>query len=285
MSFVSRLLLFLIITAVLITSAGAYIITINAPDKLTSGTPLVITGNTTFPEDTYFDLVLFYSKYTAGEVIRQKIIVDQSKQFRSEFETRDLQKGQYKIEVHNIVSDGKEFVETNLGSSSVTRRVVTLVDRTDEITIESSNAQKFGAALTITGRVKNLGNGVVTLRAFGPDNFTFGPQQLITKPGYADKDGHFSTQIPVSVPGEYQVSFSDKNGFISEIPFNVTNEDGTMKTQTPAPTIPEMTETPTTIPTTALPTSTPTPIPTKSPLPGFIVIGGLIVAYSLQKRS
>jgi hypothetical protein len=283
MSVISRSLLFLIAIALLITTVSAYIITINGPDKVTSGSPLVITGNTSFPEDTYFDIVLFYSKYTAGEIKRQKIIVDQSKQFRAEFETRDLKRGQYKIEVHNIVSDGKEFVESALGSSSITRRVITLIDRSDEIAIESSNSQKISSALTVTGRVKNMGNGVVTLRAFGPDNFTFGPQQLITKPGFADKDGHFSTLIPVTGTGEYQVSFSDKNGFIGEVMFNVTNEDGT--TGTPIPTMtPVVIDTSTPLPTPTTTATTPIPTTTKSPLPGFLVMAGIIVAFVLQKR-
>ncbi len=283
MSVISRSLLFLIAIALLITTVSAYIITINGPDKVTSGSPLVITGNTSFPEDTYFDIVLFYSKYTAGEIKRQKIIVDQSKQFRAEFETRDLQRGQYKIEVHDIVSDGKEFVESALGSSSITRRVITLIDRSDEIAIESSNSQKISSALTVTGRIKNMGNGVVTLRVFGPDNFTFGPQQLITKPGFADKDGHFSTQIPVPGTGEYQVSFSDKNGFIGEVVFNVTNEDGT--TGTPIPTVtPVVTDTSTPLPTPTTAATTPTPAPTKSPLSGCLVMAGIIVAFVLQKK-
>ncbi|PKL59374.1 MAG: hypothetical protein CVV33_08150, partial [Methanomicrobiales archaeon HGW-Methanomicrobiales-4] len=78
MPHVSRIILILLMFACLIAVSGAYIITIDAPERVTVGSPLVITGSTSFPEDTYFDLVLFYSKYTAGEVKRQKIIVDQS---------------------------------------------------------------------------------------------------------------------------------------------------------------------------------------------------------------
>lgn len=284
MSFITRLSLILILSAFLISTAGAYIITLSAPDQINLGSPLVITGTTTFPKDTYFDVVLFYSKYTAGEINRQKVIVDQSKQFRSEFETRNLEKGQYKIEVHNIMYDGKEFVESTLGSSSVTRRVLTIVDRSDEISIESPRSQNLSNALVITGIVKNMGNGIITLRAFGPDDFTYGPQQLITSIGFADKDGHFSTQIPITIAGEYQISLSDKDGFIGEFPFNVTGGAvPTTQTITPTPTStlplsPSHNETP------ASPVHTASPTPTKSPFPGFIGICGLLIAYGIYKR-
>ncbi len=273
----------LLIASALICSVDAYIITIDAPDHVNAGVPLTVTGETSFPENTHFDIVLFYSKYTAGEVARQKIIVDQSRLFRTDFETRDLQKGQYKLEIHNIVSDGKEFVESSLGSASVTRRVVMIVDRSDELVLESAPTQDIGTALVVTGKIKGMDNGVITLRAFGPDNFTFGPQQLITSPGYADKDGHFSTKIPVTEAGEYQVSLSDKAGFISEISFNVTGGEKSTPTVTPTQTV---TVTPTNTPneTRSIPTQTPLPVPTKSPLPGFIGVCSLLVASALIRR-
>ena len=293
-----RFILLLLFSGVLTTGASAYIINISAPDSQYVGSPLVITGSTTFPEDTYFDLVLFYSKYTSGEVKRQKVIVDKSKLFRSEFETRNLEKGQYKIEVHNIVSDGKQFVESSLGSSSVTRRVIQLIDRSDEITIESPVTQNISAALMVNGyvkdqkkrvkeegnRVKEQGGGVLTVRVFGPDDFTFGPQQLITTAGFADDYGHFSTLIPITSPGEYQVSFSDKTGFIGEFPFNVT-DSGNQKAEqivvTPLPTTTELPSPPVT-PVSTPPT--PSPTPTKSPLPVGISILGILAGYYLCKK-
>jgi len=281
---VSRIIVILLMFACLVTVSGAYIITIDAPKEVTTGSPLVITGSTSFPADSHFDLVLYYSKYTAGEVKRQTVIVDQSKEFRSDFETRGLEKGQYKVEVHSIVSDGKEFVESSLGSSSVTRRVIQLVDRSDELVIESPGSQNLSTALVVTGRVKGLPSGVVTLRVFGPSDYTFGPQQLITNPGFADTDGHFSTRIPVSMPGEYQISISDKNGFISESPFNVTNDRAVQEepiVSTPIPTkIPLISP-----PSTPGQTRTPEPTQAKSSLPGVIAVFGATLGYCLYKKS
>ncbi len=283
MSFRSRIIIILLIASALICSADAYIITIDAPDHVNAGVPLTVTGETSFPENTHFDIVLFYSKYTAGEVARQKVIVDQSRLFRTDFETRDLQKGQYKLEIHNIVSDGKEFVESSLGSASVTRRVVMIVDRSDELTLESAQTQDIGTALVVTGKIKGMDKGVITLRAFGPDNFTFGPQQLITSSGYADKDGHFSTRIPVTEAGEYQVSLSDKGGFISEISFNVTGGEKSTPTVTPTQTV-TVTPTPTPNETKSTPAQTPLPAPTKSPLPGVIGVCSLLIVSALFRR-
>lgn len=284
MSPVSKIILILLTFACMVSISGAYTINIEAPDTVTIGSPLVVTGTTSFPEDSYFDLVLFYSKYTAGELKREKVIVDQSKKFRAEFDTRDLKKGQYKIEVHSIISDGKEFVESSLGSASVIRRIVQLTDRSDELVIESQQSQNLSTALVVTGKVKDLSKGVVTLRAFGPDNYTFGPEQLITNPGFADLDGHFSTRIPVQKTGEYRVSFSDKDGFISESSFNVTNDSSKkeepsvitpLPTTTRLPSPPTVTETP----------RPPSPTPTKSPIYPGIIFAGVFLGFSLVRRS
>ena len=36
-----------------------YIITIDTPKSVIKGNPILVTGTTSFPEDSYFDLVLF----------------------------------------------------------------------------------------------------------------------------------------------------------------------------------------------------------------------------------
>jgi hypothetical protein len=277
-----RLLTIFIIIAALISGTSAYIITIEAPESVTLGSPLIVTGSTSFPENSYFDLVLFYSKYTAGELKRIQVIVDESQQFRADFDTRDLEKGQYKIEVHSIMSDGKEFVESSLGSSSVIRRVVKLVDRSDEIGIESSRTQNISTALVVTGRVKGSTAGVVTLRAFGPDDYTYGPQQIITTRGYADKDGHFSTLVPVSSPGDYQISLSDKGGFIGEYLFSVIDDKQVIDVTPESTPAPFMTPLSTPVETLIPPTETPRPATTATPVPSSLIIGGIIGGYLLM---
>ncbi|NLV27706.1 MAG: hypothetical protein GXY48_11170 [Methanomicrobiales archaeon] len=199
-----------------------YIIEIDAPKTIVKGTPLTVTGSTTFPEDTYFDILLYYAKYTSQEVGRIRVIVDATQLFRADFDTRHLEKGQYKVEVHNIISDNELFVEQQLGSASTTRRIIQITDRSDEIQITSPDTQPQDQALTISGRMRDMGDGVITLRVFGPDHFTYGPEQMITKKGYTDNSGEFSTSLPVPMPGTYQASMSDKKGFIGEYEFVVT---------------------------------------------------------------
>ncbi len=86
--------------------------------------------------------------------------------------------------------------------------------------------------------MKGIGDGVLTIRVFGPDDYTYGPEQVITIKGFADNSGDFSTTIPVSSPGEYQASISDKNGYIGEYQFTITGAT-LEETQviTPEPTI------------------------------------------------
>lgn len=255
--------------------AEGYIIEIDAPKTLVKETPLTVTGSTSFPEDTYFDLFLYYSKYTAEEVGRVRIIVDATQLFRADFDTRNLEKGQYKVEVHNIMSDNELFVEQQLGSSSTIRRVIQITDRSDEITITSPETQPLDQALTISGRMKDIGDGVITLRVFGPDQFTYGPEQMVTKKGYTDNSGEFSTSIPVSEPGEYQASMSDKKGYIGEYPIVVTSitpektvVPTTEKTLEPVPTRK--------INNTSLTTPVPlTPEPTQSPPSIINLIAGI----------
>ncbi len=270
-----------ILLALLISGVQAYIITIDAPGSVFVGSPLIVTGTTSFPTDTSFDLTLYYSKYTSDQVAKLGVIVDENKEFRVAFDTKGLDKGQYKVEVHNIVYDNELFVESQLGSASTLRRVVQLIDRSDEIIITSPATQPLAQALTVAGEVKGLGQGVITMRIFGPDGYTYGPEQILTTTGYADQNGHFSSTVAVSIPGEYQVSISDKTGFIGEYPFIVTAPD------TPAPEVTETKEI-TVAPTATvspLPT-TPAPEPTKSPACFATIpaaLAGLIIFLKRQQ--
>jgi len=281
---------FLFITLILLIGAvnfaQGYIISLDAPKTVIKGNPLVVTGTTTFPEDSYFDLVLFYSKYTANEVARTRVIVDKTQLFRADFDTRHLERGQYKVEVHNIVSGNELFVERQLGSSSTIRRIVQIEDRSDEITITSPSTQPLTQALTISGRMRGVGDSVLTMRIFGPDTFTYGPVQVITRKGFADTSGDFSATIPVSLPGEYHAGISDKNGYIGEYTFIVT-EDTPEQTQTalPKPTAEETQELVISVKDT--PFSSPTPTPTKQAgigTPGIIVLMTCLVLLLGKKK-
>lgn len=186
-------LLFLTVTTI------AYQVNIDAPETLTVGKPLVVTGVTTFPPGMAVDVVLYYQLTTTTEIKRQVVGVKPDKTFKVVFDTTGLKTGTYKVEV-----------PVNGMGDSVTMRLVRIVDRSEEIQMDSPLQQQFNGILVVAGTIESDENSGVQVEVIGPDNsLVFGPQFVNT-----DSDGAFSTQVPVTIPGEYEVSFTDAKGFI-----------------------------------------------------------------------
>jgi len=179
--------------------ASAYQVNINAPETLAVGKPLIVTGVTTFPPGMSVDVVLYYQLTTTTEIKRQVVTVRPDKTFKVLFDTTGLKTGTYKVEV-----------PVNGMGDSVTMRLVRIVDRSTEIQLDSPVSQQFTGKLVIAGIIAGDENSGVQLEVFGPDNTAvFGPQFVNTN--YV---GAFSTDVPISIPGEYEVSFTDAKGFI-----------------------------------------------------------------------
>jgi hypothetical protein len=179
--------------------ASAYQVNINAPETLTVGKPLVVTGVTTFPPGMSVDVVLYYQLTTTTEIKRQIVGVKPDKTFKVVFDTTGLKTGTYKVEV-----------PVNGMGDSVTMRLVRIVDRATEIQMDSPLRQQFTGTLVVAGTIKGDENSGVQVEVIGPDNsLVFGPQFVNT-----DHEGAFSTEVPIRVPGEYEVSFTDAKGFI-----------------------------------------------------------------------
>lgn len=179
--------------------AIAYQVNIDAPETLTVGKPLIVNGITTFPPGMAVDVVLYYQLTTTTEIKRQVVGVRPDKTFRVVFDTTGLKTGTYKVEV-----------PVNGMGDSVTMRLVRIIDRSDEIQMESSVNQEFTGILVVAGTIKGDENSGVQVEVFGPDNqVVFGPQFINT-----DYEGGFSTEVPITIPGEYEVSFTDDQGFI-----------------------------------------------------------------------
>ena len=106
--------------------ALAYQVNIDAPDTLTVGKPLVVTGVTTFPPGMSVDVVLYYQLTTTTEIKRQVVGVRPDKTFKVVFDTTGLKTGTYKVEV-----------PVNGMGDSVTMRLVQIVDRSEEIQMDS----------------------------------------------------------------------------------------------------------------------------------------------------
>ena len=198
--------------------AIAYQVNIDAPETLTVGKPLVVTGVTTFPPGMSVDVVLYYQLTTTTEIKRQVVGVRPYKTFKVVFDTIGLKTGTYKVEV-----------PVNGMGDSVTMRLVQIVDRSEEIQMDSPLHQQFTGALVVAGTIKGDENSGVQVEVVGPDgSLVLGPQFVNT-----NYEGVFSTEVPISIPGEYEVSFTDAKGFIGTRTITATGP------QTPVATLSE----------------------------------------------
>jgi hypothetical protein len=198
--------------------ALAYQVNIEAPETLTVGKPLVVTGVTTFPPGMSVDVVLYYQLTTTTEIKRQVVGIKPDNTFKVVFDTTGLITGTYKVEV-----------PVNGMGDSVTMRLVRIVDRSEEIQMDSPLIQEFTGTLLIAGMIEGDENSGVQVEIVGPDgSVVFGPQFVNT-----DKEGAFSTDVPIRIPGKYEVSFTDAKGFIGTRIITATGP------QTPVPTLSE----------------------------------------------
>ncbi len=181
--------------------ASAYRVNIDAPDTLPIGKPLIVNGTTTFGIGTPIDVVLYYQLTTTTEIKRKIAYVQSDYSFRTVFDTTGLKSGMYKVEV-----------PTNGMGDSVSMRVVYLVDRADDIQLSSPTTQNFNGKIFISGTIKGDENSGVQIEVIGPDNFVvFGPRYINT-----NYQGTFTTDVPISGPGDYEVSFTDARGYVGK---------------------------------------------------------------------
>src|SRR5512133_2679085 len=150
--------------------AIAYQVNIDAPETLAVGKPLVVTGVTTFPPGMAVDVVLYYQLTTTTEIKRQVVAVKPDKTFKVVLDTTGLKTGTYKVEV-----------PVNGMGDSVTMRLVRIVDRSEEIRMDSPLRQPFTGILAIAGTIQGDVNAGVQVEVIGPDNsVVFGPQFVNT---------------------------------------------------------------------------------------------------------
>ncbi|MGB9175619.1 MAG: hypothetical protein WCB46_02640, partial [Methanoregula sp.] len=252
-----RILLIALCFASIVGTASAYGLYLDCPPSIQVGLPLKCSIDSDLPAGYTFDLVMYRSQYTATEISRQPVTIQENKntQYRL-FETQGLPGGTYKIEMQLETTGGEE----SLRSDSVTMKIVQILDRSGEITITSPETQTLEEALRIEGTIDKLSNEGVQIEVRGPEGRIFGPQYIGTKTDVKNDAGIFTYRVTVDGPGIYEVSFSDPKGYIGTTSFTVAE-----------PPTPEPTTVPTTVPvTTPRPVTTiPTPLPTttQSPLP------------------
>jgi hypothetical protein len=205
-----KIVLVLMGLIVLSGSVSAYQVNIEAPDTLSVGKPLIVTGITTFGIGTPIDVVLSFQLTTSTEVQRKIAYVQSDKTFKVVFDTTGLKKGMYKVEV-----------PVNGQGDSVTMRIVNLVDRSDEIYISSPAQQYYNGKLYVAGTLSSDVSSGFQIEVSDSDYTSiFGPTYMNTN--YL---GAFSADIPISGPGDYEVTFTDAKGYIGWRVFTVLGEE------------------------------------------------------------
>jgi len=222
----------LLLLVLMVAGASAYEIAIEAPSSIQVGTPLVVNGTTNLAAGVSLDIVLSNADFTTTEIEKKNVMVqhnDENGSFSVVFNTTGLKKGLYKVEVSPIAD------YAFLGNS-VTLRSVTLVDRSDELTMTPPLQKEYDGLLTIAGNGAGLINsGVKVIVSYSNGTLLFGPEFIGT-----DYMGYFSKTFTIPGPGNYLVNFSDSHGFIGNVTYSIT------KPRVPPPVItpPEETGTP-----------------------------------------
>src|SRR5512136_2916414 len=95
-----RILLIALCFASFVGSASAYGLYLDCPQSIQVGLPLKCSIDSDLPAGYTFDLVMYRSQYTATEISRQPVTIQEDKntQYRL-FETQGLPGGLYKIEI------------------------------------------------------------------------------------------------------------------------------------------------------------------------------------------
>ena len=209
-----KILIFAIFCLLLTGFASAYEIRIDAPQTLKVGETIVVNGTTSLPAGISFDIMLTRSEYTSEVKATKHVTVQGDKNFTVEFPTTGYTRGFYKVE---ILPTG----EFRYLGDSITMRVVTLVDRSDEVKITSLPRQYLNGVLHVTGYANNVRNDAVEVQVDNPDGTRlFGPSFIPT-----NLDGMFSKDFEIEKNGVYQVKLSDRKGFIGSYNISVLDQD------------------------------------------------------------
>jgi hypothetical protein len=267
-----RLLLLLCLCPLLCAAASAYIVTIDAPHTLTAGEPLIVNGTSTLPPGYTHDIIIYGG---SAELARTTIVVQQGGTFTARFDTTGFATGDYKVELVPPADPGF------FGSSSVTSRLVAIVDRSREVTVTSPAAQSDVQNLTVAGTAPGKPSSSIAIGVTGPGNYTFGPEYVRT-----DANGSFAKSVPIQGAGSYQVTLSDPAGVIMRYTVTVTGEPRVNSSAT-VPPIPSTFTTPASGIATATPLSTTmaATTPTRSGLSPLAALGaGLLLLVFMQRR-
>lgn len=205
--------------------AQAYELIIQTPTEIQRGMPIVVNGTSNLPPGISVDIVLSKSGFTTEELKRETVTLQANKEFSVVFDTSGYTKGVYKVEVPAI--SGYSYL-----GDSVTLRVIQLIDRSDEIVFRAFTSQEMDGTLDIEGIISGLKNSGVQIGVTGKgEKPVFGPAYIPV-----GSDGSFSTKVPVTETGPYNISFTDGRGFIGTVMVTVTEKPSATLPPTVIPT-------------------------------------------------
>lgn len=252
---------------------------LTCPESVQVGLPIKCSIDSDFPPGTSFDIVFYQTQYTATELSRESVVIQDNKLTQYKFlDTKGYPGGNYKVEVQ-YTSKG----EASLRTGSKTLQLVKLIDRSGELTITSPLTQDPEEALRIEGSIKKLGNDGVKIEVRDPEGGVVFDNWIGSKLSVQSGDGVFTKLVTVTGPGEYDVAFTDAKGYIGTVTFNVAAPATQVITTVPTITaVVKTTKALTTVPT-PWPTATQSPL---SPITALVGIAGagLVAIYVMKRR-
>lgn len=262
-----RIILIAVCLLCLISTASAYGLYLKCPESVQSGLPVKCSIDGDFPAGTTFNIVFYQTQYTATEVSRQPLTIQEGQVTQYKLlDTNGLPGGNYKVEVQYLGAD-----EPRLRSDSVTTQFIKLIDRSDEIEITSPMTQNLADALRVEGSIKKLGDAGVKIEVRGPDGVVVRDEWIGTKEQIQNGAGVFTKLVTVTGAGDYDVTFTDSKGYIGTKTFKVAGPVTQAITTVPTTTaVVKTTKAITTAPT-PWPTATQSPL---SPLTALLGIAG-----------
>ena len=191
---------------------SAYYLSIEAPAQVKVGESILVTGSTNTPPPDKIDIVFSHSLNVPLEIDRQSIQITEKGDtfFNVTFKTDGLDKGNYKIE--GLSQSQRVF---SAGSRSI--RVVKLIDRSDMITITSPTWQEFEKTLLIEAKISGYSENAIQMEVTKDHETIFGPESIPVS------GGRVRYEMPIKSPGNYEISFSDYDGFIGR--YSITSEE------------------------------------------------------------
>lgn len=211
-----KIALIMLLGVILVGAAQAAYVELIAPDTLSVGEVLQVTGNSlgTLKPGFSTDLIFYRMAGTKTEIDRTVIVVQEGGVFSASFPTVGLPAGQYLLELVDPQPGGSDA----FGGESKNLKYITLIDRQGEITITSPYTQPFTGILSVRGSLSLAGNNGTLLRVVHNGVAVFGE----TPTYIATVNGAFSTDIPITEPGGYTATFADSKSYIGQAQFTVS---------------------------------------------------------------